>query len=45
MTKTEYAIAKMYYRLVYDLQTLKIKDIPKEYRQIFDDYRKEVAKK
>ncbi len=42
MTDTERAIAKMYYRLVYELKIKKVKDVPAEYRKILEQYRREV---
>ena len=42
MTDTERAIAKMYYRLVYELKLKTIAEVPPEYRSILAQYRREV---
>lgn len=44
MTDTERAIAKMYYKLVYELKLKTIADVPAEYRSILEQYRREVEK-
>lgn len=44
MTDTERAIAKMYYRLVYEQKLKTVKDVPAEYRKILEDYRREIQK-
>ena len=43
MTTTERAIARTYYRLVYETKTLKLKDVPKEYKPLLEAYRKELG--
>ena len=42
MTDTERAIAKMYYKLVYELKLKTIADVPAEYRALLEQYRREV---
>lgn len=44
MTATERALAKMYYRLVYQLKLKTVADVPPEYREILEEYRREVEK-
>ena len=45
MTVTERAIAKIFYRLVYEVKSMKLKDVPKEYKPLLEEYRKEIAGK
>ena len=42
MTATERAIAATYYRLVYKLHLKRLEDVPEEYRDILEEYRREV---
>ena len=42
MTTTERAIARTYYRLVYETKTMKLKDVPKQYKPLLEEYRKEI---
>lgn len=44
MTATEYAIAAMYYRLVYEKNVMTVADVPAQYREILEEYRREVEK-
>ena len=41
MTATERAIAKMYYRLVYERKVMSLGDVPEQYRAILEEYRRE----
>ena len=45
MTTTERAIARTYYRLVYETKTMKLKDVPAIYKPLLEEYRKELAGK
>lgn len=42
MTQTERAIAKLYYRLVYQLKLKTLDDVPEIYRPALEEYRREV---
>lgn len=42
MTATEYAFAKLYYRLVYVVKLKTIDDVPPEYRDCLEQYRREI---
>lgn len=45
MTATERAIARTYYRLVYETKAMKLKDVPAAYKPLLEEYRKELAGK
>ena len=42
MTQTERAIAKLYYRLVYELKLKTLDDVPELYRPILEEYRRQI---
>lgn len=42
LTPTERAIAKMYYRLVYQTHSMTLEQVPQRYRPWLDEYRREV---
>ncbi len=42
MTTTERAIAKFYYRLVYQQKRLALEDVPALYRPLLEEYRREI---
>ena len=42
MTDTQRAIAKMYYRLVYEQKVLSVDSVPALFREILEQYRREV---
>ena len=42
MTNTERAIAAMFYRLVYEQRILTVQDVPEIYRELLEEYRREV---
>lgn len=42
MTATERAIAKLWYKLVYKLKIKSLDDVPEQYRDLLEDYRREI---
>lgn len=42
MTDTQRAIAKMYYRLVYQQHIMTVEQVPAAYRPWLDEYRREI---
>ena len=42
MTATERAIAATYYRLVYKLKLKPLDEVPEKYREILEEYRREI---
>jgi len=42
MTDTQRAIAKMYYRLVYEQKVMSVDSVPPMFREILEQYRREV---
>ena len=42
MTQTERAIAKLYYRLVYERKIMTLDAVPEVYRAVLEEYRREV---
>lgn len=42
MTDTERAIAKLWYRLVYVVKLKTLDDVPPEYRDCLEQYRREI---